>query len=99
MKCEVDNCEVCSSITTKCAVCIANYTLNPLGTCDKGCYKKDCNEKCTMCNDDVNNMDVVYPATSDGVCLKYSQMPNTPGALSAGYSLMVLFVAVLLLMI
>ena len=99
LECIDPNCLECPMGANICLKCNGNYTVGGDGLCVSGCYKEDCEGKCTMCSDEHNNMDIYYPPTEEGRCLKYSQMPNTPSALNTGYSFMVLLVVALFMMI
>jgi len=73
------NCLECDENPMKCTLCRGNYTASvETGECIMGCYKEDIEEKCTMCSDRENEMNIYYPPTEEGVCLKYSEMPNIP---------------------
>lgn len=93
-KCYDMNCLECDENPSVCTKCSGNYTLSANGKCEYGCFKEDIDGDCTMCSDRENNMNIVYPPTDDGVCMKYSKMPNTPAADSSFGVIVVLAICV-----
>ncbi|EDR29702.1 hypothetical protein, conserved [Entamoeba dispar SAW760] len=91
-KCFDPHCLECDESPMVCTKCNGNYTVNEIGQCQMGCFKEDLENKCTMCSDRQNEMNIYYPPTDEGICMSYSKMPNTPSAEDSSISIFITFI-------